>query len=241
MFKRKKTEKTEKPKKQKKDVAALFELQRASLSRIDEALADAEATTDAAEKILKLQNLQYVIQNGRSQAHYKQEDIVDKRTTKKYYLTGLGGAYGTAAAAAVPICILAPPLLPLALVGGLIGLTPSAVSLINGHMKETKRKKLAEQNPGLDDFATTLAAREERVTELLDEAVKSCDFKQTWLSPHFGKALGECTPLRERFAEAVIDDARRANEEKAAAEPDVAEPAKPRKAPRPANKLKVTR
>jgi len=222
--------------KKNKDVAELLELQKTYIKEIDEKFAAAEAITDGAEKILYLQKLISDVDTAKSHVHNRQEDIVTRSANKKAGITAGTGVVAGVAAIAIPGALVFPPLLPFVSVG-LLAVLPSMFA--QGHMIETKRKKLLEKNPDIKDFADLMRALKTLAGEMLDETVENCDLEQLPLSPSFKDAIDSNISLRERFTEAT---AKQALQEKAQAEQDAAaEPVTTQRESRPPRRLKITR
>jgi hypothetical protein len=210
--------------KKNKDVAALIDWQEQYLEQIDEKIATAGSVTDAAEKILQLRSLGNEIQSADYNGSRKQTGVVNKRANKKWNIAAGTGAPVAAAAAVVPVVAFAtatapvfvPAVIVLGLASAVFGIFPA--TLASGRFDKTARRKLLEQNPDLSYFGNILAAQKTRVQEMLDDTIKNCNLEEISLSPCFREAVDSTSSLRDRFTEAAVTAAQKAQEEKIAAQ-----------------------
>ena len=202
--------------KKNQPVAELIEWQETALKEIEENVTAAESIEDPADKILALQAIIRTINTQDTRGANKQEAIAEGRAKKKSNKI-IGAAGGVVATGlTVPAAMLAPPLIPIALMLGVLGaeVTWFGNLFALGRMEDTKLKKMIEKNPILTYFGNMLATQQNRAQQELDHTINNCDLERLPLSSRFDKVISECTPLRKRFNEATTAAAKKALLEK---------------------------
>jgi hypothetical protein len=197
MFGRKKKAKISK---KDKPFLELTEAQNAYLKEFAEKLDKTEKIEDSADRILKLDALAVEINKASNNISFRRNNIVNAKADKAFEAGALGGGVGAAAAIGVPLGILVPPLLPLAIlgVGGTLLGIPIAISV-----EKKAQKKLDKLNPGYPAFEKTMQEYCVRALNARDDAARTCKLEEVSQSPKLKKALAENATLRDRFTEAA--------------------------------------
>lgn len=169
---------------EKKQNEELQDKLNAYLTTFGKALAEIENTKDAAEKILRLESLDYQIERARKYVERQMEALTRDRAkhTSKTYLRKTALTVAT---------------------------LPVITGLITMDMDWTSQKSVKEKARELEGkvdiipFYETTTAYKKHVAEMLKATVANCDLDETSKSRYFPDALGY-SPLKKRFEAAAI-------------------------------------
>lgn len=173
-----------------------LDLQDTTLKNIDDEFTRIEALEDAAEKIVKLQELQDLLSEGQNDVDGELETFKGRKTTKKARKVAAGAGIGVTAAYAVPTLILAPAMITMAPLFLLVGAAYGGMLATDAKLK----KELLEKQAA---FKNKIEDRRQRAEDLMLTTAKNADPKVVAASPYFAEAYTSYRPLSERFAAAV--------------------------------------